>query len=110
MSDKLKFVYGTEAQILALTPEMTGWVNRAFYYPNDRSYFFQALNGVMKKYGGGTTTEVGIGIFLNNLVIGGVKQLIECTDLLEIPLHWEYNVTRLSVDGIIENDGIINTI
>ena len=108
MADKLKFVYGTEAQILALLVTDINWVNRAFYYPNDHSYFFQALDGVMKKYGGGTTTEVGIGIFLNGLVIGGVKRFIEADDILEIPLNWDYNIRALAVDGQIICDGQIN--
>ena len=50
----------------------------------------------------------GIGIILNGLVIGGVKRLIEETDLMEIPLYWEYNVSFLEVDGIIDNESIIN--
>jgi hypothetical protein len=108
MADELKFKYGTEAQILALTPSNPKWVNRAFYYPNDRSYFFQALDGVMKKYGGGTTTEVGIGIFLNDLVIGGVKRVIETNDVLDIPEFWDYDVFTLHVEGIINCMGQIN--
>lgn len=110
MADRIIFKYGTEAQILALTPTHPAWVNRAFYYPNDRSYFFQALDGVMKKYGGGTTTEVGIGIFLNDLVIGGVKRKIEETDFLNIPEYWDYDVFTLQVDGVINCYGQINTL
>jgi hypothetical protein len=50
----------------------------------------------------------GIGITLNFLVIGGVKKLIELTDLLDIPIYWEYNVFLLDVDGRIECAGDIN--
>ena len=50
----------------------------------------------------------GIGIKLNGKVIGGVKRLIEINDILDIPLHWEYNVSYLEVDGIIDNESIIN--
>ena len=58
----------------------------------------------------GPVGPFGIGITLNGLVIGGVKKLIEITDVLDIPLYWEYNVFILDVDGIILNDGEINMI
>ena len=58
----LSFKYGTEAQILALTTSSASWVDRAFYYPSDKTYFYQALDGVMKKYGGGGVGVTGIGI------------------------------------------------
>jgi len=51
MGAAIRFIYGTEAEILALQPTDTRWVERAFYYPEDKTYFFQALNGVMKRYG-----------------------------------------------------------
>lgn len=102
----IKFVYGTEAQILALVPTDAAWVDRAFYYPEDKPYFYQALDGVMKKYGGGETS--GVGIRLNGSIIGGVKSLIESTDILTIPENYEYNVHRLNVQGNINSEGEIN--
>lgn len=108
--DKLKFKYGTDAQILALTPDSDAWVNRAFYYPSDKTYFYQALDGVMKKYGAGGLGVSGIGITLNDLVIGGVKTLIETNDILEIPVNWDYNTCSLSVEGTINVEGQINII
>ena len=47
---------------------------------------------------GGDPAQTGIGITLSGLVIGGVKKLIELTDVLDIPLYWEYNVFILDVD------------
>jgi len=54
----------------------------------------------------------GIGIKINGRVIGGVKKLIELTDILTIPIYYEYNVfaSSLDVDGLIENEGEINYI
>lgn len=54
--------------------------------------------------------SIGIGITLNSQVIGGVKRRIETNDILNVPEYWEYNVTQLEVDGIIELDGEINLI
>jgi len=102
------FKYGTEAQILALTPASSSWVERAFYYPSDKTYFYQALNGVMKKYASGEGSSVGIK--LNGRSIGGVKSLIELNDTLEIPENWNYNTFSLDVDGVINMDGQINMI
>jgi hypothetical protein len=53
-------------------------------------------------------STLGIGITLNGRVIGGVKRLIQTGEILDIPLYWEYNVTRLEVDGNIQLDGTIN--
>lgn len=51
----------------------------------------------------------GIGIFLNDKVIGGVKREIELTDTLNIPEKWQYNLFgSLEVDGLVQNDGEIN--
>jgi hypothetical protein len=53
----------------------------------------------------------GIGIKLNGLVIGGVKRLIELSDVLDIPPYWQYNIVGdLDVDGLIDNEGEINLI
>ncbi len=102
-----KFKFNTDAEILALTPEHPSWENLAFYYPNDRTWFYQAYEGVLKKYHG-DPSEGGVGIFLNGKVIGGVKQYIEADDVLDVPANWEYNVTQIAVDGIINLDGDIN--
>jgi hypothetical protein len=106
MGATIRFIYGTEAQILELTPLSDKWVERAFYYPEDRPYFYQALNGVMKKYGSGE--DSGIGITLDGRNIGGVKMLIDDNEVLHIPQEWEYNVRRLLVRGIINTFGTIN--
>lgn len=106
MADIPKFKYGTEAQILALLPTDSSWVNRAFYYPGDKDYFFQALDGVMKKFAGGES--IGEGIKLNNQVIGGVKSVLLESDVLFIPENWDYNTFILSNNGTIINNGTIN--
>lgn len=108
MADNLKFKYGTEAEILNLTPSDAVWVNRAFYYPTDKDYFYQALDGVMKKIAGGADSSVGCKI--NNKTIGGVKSLIETGETLEVPQYWEYTAYSLNVDGVINLDGVINII
>lgn len=102
----LKFIYGTEAQILALTPESPNWVDRAFYYPEDKEYFFQAVSGVMKKYGSGQGS--GVGIRLNGDLLGGIKTLIEMNDILTIPGNYDYNTYQLDIQGSIECNGQIN--
>ena len=51
--------------------------------------------------------DAGVGIKLNSQVIGGVKRIIELNDILDIPIHWQYIVSNLDVDGIIINDGEI---
>lgn len=102
----LNFIYGTEAQILALTPLSEEWIEQAFYYPNDQTYFFQVFEGERKRYGGGEGS--GTGIRLNDAVLGGVKTLIEDNDILEIPDYHDYNTFDLTVDGVINCDGQIN--
>lgn len=106
MADQVKYKWGTEAQILALTVNDASWVNRAFYYPSDKSYFYQAVDGVMRKYGDGASAWVGISI--NDAVIGGVKRLIQTNETLRIPDHYDYNTYKLTVDGHIILDGKIN--
>lgn len=102
----VRFIYGTEAQILALQPTDANWVDRAFYYPEDKEYFFQAVSGVMKKYGSGQGS--GIGVRVNGDLLGGIKTLIEETETLTIPENYEYNAHRLNVVGSIDNEGEIN--
>ncbi len=53
------------------------------------------------------SNDIGIGIKLNGQVIGGVKRFIESDDILDIPLYWQYRVTDLTVDGIVNNEGEI---
>lgn len=107
MGATLKFIYATEVQILALTPSSNKWVDRAFYYPADKSYFYQALDGVMKKYSG-DATEMGVGVRLNGKVMGVVKTFIEEDETLEIPAKYDYNTFSLSNAGIINCEGKIN--
>jgi hypothetical protein len=108
MADLVKYIYGTEAQILSLEPEDGNWIEKAFYYPSDKNYFYQALNGVMKKYGAGDATQLGVGITLDGKIIGGVKTIILPNEVLDIPENYDYNTYSLYVEGIIVNDGQIN--
>jgi hypothetical protein len=110
MANPVKFLFGTEEQILALEPTDENWVELAFYYPSDQTYFYQAIEGVMQKKGYCTPSIQGIGITLNSLIIGGVKSVIEETDILTIPENYEYNVVNLQVQGVINNAGQINII
>ena len=41
---EIRFKYGMEAQILALTPSDANWVERAFYYPEDKQTFIEESN------------------------------------------------------------------
>ena len=106
MAETIRFKYGTDEEILALTPSSPNWVNRAFYYPSDKSYFYQALDGVMKRYAGGEA--FGVGAKINDSVIGAIKRYIEPTDTLNIPTYYDYNTYTLDVIGVINNYGQIN--
>lgn len=106
MGTIVKFIYGTEAQILELNPDNPKWVEKAFYYPNDKDYFYQALDGVMKLYGKGTSS--GTGIRLNGEIIGGIKRFIENQDVLNIPEYYDYNTYTITVEGQINVNGSIN--
>jgi hypothetical protein len=110
MAGLVRYVFGTEAQILALTAADELWYDRAFYYPSDQTYFYQVLNGQMKRYGDGVAAAVqtGIGCFLNDKVMGGVKTLIEGVDSLLIPDNYDYNTFRLDVEGLVQCNGQIN--
>jgi hypothetical protein len=112
MAGLVKYIYGTEAQILALDNTHDLWCERAFYYPSDKSYFYQLVNGGMKKYGDGedAVASSGVGVFLNGKVIGGVKTLIESIDSLLIPVNYDYNTFQLYVEGTIQCNGQINMI
>jgi len=106
MAELVKYIYGTDAQILALTPSSLNWFDRAFYYPSDKDYFYQALDGVMKKYGSGEGS--GIGITLNGKYLAGIKYFITSLETLVIPEQYEYNCFLLTVEGVVNNYGIIN--
>ena len=106
MATNLNFIYGTEEEILALTPDSPKWKERAFYYPNDKEYFYQALEGQMKQYGGGALA--GVGVKLNNVVVGGIKTHIQESEVLNIPADFDYNTYTLTVSGIVQCDGQIN--
>lgn len=106
---KPAFISATDAQILAYNPSSPEWVEYGFYYPTDKAYFYQALDGVMKKYGDGDDDEDwGTGVTLNDKSIGGVKTLIESVDVLNIPENYDYNIFVLNVEGIINCEGQIN--
>jgi len=104
----VKYKFNTEEKILSLTPKSEYWVERAFYYPDDKNYFFQAVNGKMKRYGDGDTASVGVGCMINGKVIGGVKRVIQECDTLTIPEYYEYNTMRLQVEGLINVQGNLN--
>ena len=105
----LEFQFSSsEAKILALTPTSEYWKEQAFYYPDDKSYFYQVRNGVMKRYGGGDIDLIGTGVKLNGLVLGSQKTLVESYDLLYIPELHDYNTFSLSIEGEINNCGQIN--
>ena len=104
-----RFFTATEAVILALTTASPFWFEYAFYYPTDKSYFYQALGGVLKKYGDGEADDFfAYGIKLNDKAITGVKTLIEETDVLEIPENYDYNTFTLNVEGTVNCEGQIN--
>lgn len=106
MANPIRFKYGTEAQILALTPDDPRWVDQAFYYPNDKEYFYQAFNGVMRVFG--TGFGAGVGIKLNGQVMGTVKRIIRVNEVLDIPEDYDYNTYTLLNQGIIDCRGQIN--
>lgn len=110
----IKFYDLPEAEIISLNASNPKWVNRAFYYPSDNSgVFYQIYNGVLKTWGGSGSVQPGTGgdgITINGKIIGGVKSKIEPDDILNIPLHWEYNVNKLTVLGAVTCYGEINFI
>lgn len=108
MADLVKYYFNTDTEILSLTPTHPAWQDRAFYYPEDKTYFYQALDGVMKRYAGGDVSVIGVGCTIDEKVIGGVKQVIYSGETLEVPEDFEYNVSRLSVQGIANVQGTIN--
>lgn len=59
-------------------------------------------------FSGGTVNLLGAN--LNGSFFSSPKQIIEINETLNIPLNFEYNVTKLDVDGIIIMDGDLNII
>jgi len=110
MAQVVKFFDRTEAEILALTTASTEWVDKAFYYPSDKDYFYRALNGTMHAYGlaGSTGTNAGVGVKLNGQVMGGVKTTIAQSETVEVPRDYDYNTFTLTVKGTINVLGQIN--
>ena len=108
MANLVKFTDGTEAQILALTPADAKWVEKGFYYPSDKSYFYRALNGVMVLYGGGDVSVIGVGCTINGKVIGGVKAFIAINEVLNVPEDFNYNTFPMTIDGDVILTGNIN--
>jgi hypothetical protein len=51
-----------------------------------------------------------LGATLNGSYFSSPKQIIEPNEVLNIPLNFEYNVTKLSIDGSIVMDGDLNII
>jgi len=109
MADIVKYVYGTEVQIMSLTALSPLWFEKGFYYPSDKSYFYQLVEGVMRKYGDGVNpVTVGEGILLNDAPIFGVKINILEQDALWIPINYDYNTHTLNIQGIVTCEGQIN--
>ena len=102
MANLVEYFFNTEAAILALTPTDEEWVNMAFYYPNDKEYYYRIIDGIMQR------STAGIGVKVNGFLISGSKQKILGNETLEVPEGFEYNTHRLDVDGIINCDGEIN--
>jgi len=111
MAELIKYFYGTEVQILGLTNVSPNWVEKAFYYPSDKTYFYQLVNGVMKKYGDVSGVLSGTGITINGQIMGGVKYKILENNVVDIPENYEYNVVSyLENNGVINNNGKINVL
>lgn len=110
MAQSVKFFDRTEAEILAFTPASPEWVDKAFYYPSDKDYFYRALNGTMHAYGlaGSTGTNAGVGVKLNGQVMGGVKTSIAQSETVDIPEDYDYNTYTLAVNGTVNAYGQIN--
>ena len=103
----------SEAEILALDSSSDKWYPNGFYYPNDvpaLGYFYRLENGVMNPKGkqNGGTAVGGVGVTLNNNVIGGVKTFIESGDTLFIPENYDYNTFSLTAYGVVNCEGQIN--
>lgn len=111
----IKFKESTEANILLLKQGDNQWIERAFYFPNDKdNIFYQVINGRMRAFdctassgGGGVLQEI-IGIQLNYKMYSGFKMNISDTDVLYIPQDYEYHGNYLTINGLINCEGIIS--
>ena len=112
----IKFKESTEENILLLKQGDSQWIERAFYFPNDKdNIFYQVINGRMRAFdctassgGGGGVLQEPIGIELNSKMYSGFKMNIIDTDVLYIPEDYEYHGNYLSVNGLINCEGIIS--
>jgi len=112
----IKFKESSESNILNLKLGDSQWVERAFYYPNDKdNIFYQVINGRMRAFdctassgGSGTSPQDLIGIILNNKEFHGFKMLIEDSDVLNIPENYEYFGNYLTINGLVNCEGIIS--
>lgn len=97
----VKFFLSTESEILALLPTSPKWVNLAFYYPEDKDYFYQIVNGVMRPIGKNASIglNTGEGVTINGKVMGGVKTFIKQDELVDVPVDYDYNTFSLRVSG-----------
>jgi len=104
----VRYIYGTDAQILAL--ESSELVERAFYYPSDKNYFYQAISGELRKYGDGDAEIFGgVGAYLNNKVIGVPKKYIREGETALIDQDYQYTIHgELICEGEIINNGELN--
>lgn len=107
MATTLKFIYGTEAQILALTPESEAWYNLGFYYPSDRAYFYQAVDGEMKKYGYTDPGDQVEGVTINDKFMTGLKYNLIEEDVLLIPENYLLKYPYIYNAGSINCSGIL---
>ena len=113
----IKFKESSEQNILNLKIGDTQWVERAFYYPSDKdNIFYQVINGRMRKFdctlGSGTSTsetaQEAIGILLNSKMYSGYKMNIIESDILFIPEDYEYHGNYLTINGLVNCEGIIS--
>lgn len=72
MADLVKYYFNTESKILSLLPTDVQWQESAFYYPSDKTYFYQAVGGVMKKYGAPDQPVEVVSNIVANLGIGNL--------------------------------------
>ena len=57
-----------------------------------------------------TVLNQGITLSVNGIngYLSGIKNKIETDEILTIPENYEYNIFKLDVDGIVNNNGEIN--
>ena len=108
MANRVEFTFGTDEQIQALTPSDPLWIELGFYYPADKTWFYQIVGGVLRKYGGGETSEIGVGATINDKVIGAIKTRILNDEVLKVPENYDYNTFFLDMEGSASIEGNIN--